>query len=98
MWGYVDDVPGWSTTGDDVVWTQMSNYWVASGQLGRGEVDAWHNGGRDEHAFYQLGTRASYGAGWDTAPWSDTAGWGAPAGVSTAWGSGSPDAVAGAWW
>jgi hypothetical protein len=86
----------WQFSPPDEVWSQMSAYWANTGQLDRATVTAWTNAGQDEHGFYELGTQASYGDGWEMGAWSADAecpSWGESAGLAD---GGVPDAV-GVW-
>ena len=48
----------------------MAAFYVNTGQLDPETVAAWWSAGGDEHGFYQLGTEASYGSGWELGSWS----------------------------
>lgn len=54
---------------EDEVWSQMSGYWAATGQVDPDVVAAWNDGGRDESGFYEMGTAASLGPqAWESIP------------------------------
>ena len=58
------------TAGDDeVVWSQMRDYWVSTGQLTQAQVDSI--GVDTEDDFRQLGLWASWGHGSEWDPQSD---------------------------
>ncbi|MEZ5411216.1 MAG: hypothetical protein R2761_24515 [Acidimicrobiales bacterium] len=77
------------TAGDDeVVWSQMRDYWLSTGQLTQAQVDSI--GVDTEHGFRQLGLWASWGHGSEWDPQAQTADtWFSSAGARTemaAWG------------
>ena len=90
------------TAGDDeVVWSQMLDYWVATGQLSADQISASSAGGLTEEGFRELGFMASWGQAPSSDPQSGTSdGWWTSPG-DAAWSvadSDGADAVAGSWW
>ena len=95
--GRLYSAPRWEFSPPDEVWSQMASYWASTGQLERASITAWDAEGRDEHGFFELGTLASYGEGWELAPWSDEAGRPGRGDWSEVWSSSEVPVVAGGW-